>query len=81
MRRGLRLDHLFNGRDGPGGARARLERDMTTYFGALQDMGVTEEDLLLKARANDKIQSHVLGFISAKDKAQYVLDLRRVGGE
>jgi len=75
MRRGLRLDHLFNGRDGPGGARARLERDMTTYFGALQDMGVTEEDLLLKARANDKIQSHVLGFISAKDKAQYVLDL------
>jgi len=36
---------------------------------------VTEADLLLKARANDKIQPHVLGFISAKDKAGYVLDL------
>ena len=49
MRRGLRLDHLFNGRDGPGGSRARLERDMSTYFGALAEMGVTEQELLQKA--------------------------------
>jgi adenylosuccinate synthase len=27
-RRGLRLDHLFNGREGTGGARERLERDL-----------------------------------------------------
>jgi len=75
MRRGLRLDHLFNGVDGPGGARSRLERDMSTYFGALKDLGVTEADLLQKAGENGKIQDHVLKFITAKDKAGYVLNL------
>jgi len=75
MRRGLRLDHLFNGRDGPGGSRARLERDMTTYFGALAEMGVSEKELLQKAQENTKIQDHVLHFITAQDKAGYVLDL------
>jgi len=75
MRKGLRLDHLFNGRDGPGGSRARLERDLVTYFGALKELGITEEELLVKAKANNKVQEHVLGFIAARDKAAYVLDL------
>jgi len=75
MRRGLRLDHLYNGRDGPGGSRARLERDMSTYYGALKDLGVSEAELLATAIANTKIQKHVLNFITAKDKAGYVLDL------
>jgi len=74
-RRGLRLDHLFNGRDGQDGARSRLERDMKTYWGALKEMGVDEKALLLKARANNKVQEHVLRFIQAEDKAAYVLDL------
>jgi adenylosuccinate synthase len=75
MRRGLRLDHLFNGRDGPGGSRARLERDLGTYFGALKELNITEEELLTKARANERVQEHVLGFIAARDKEVYVLDL------
>eukprot|EP00908_Phaeocystis_cordata_P004427 Transcript_1481.p2 GENE.Transcript_1481~~Transcript_1481.p2 ORF type:complete len:432 (+),score=210.61 Transcript_1481:1069-2364(+) len=74
-RKGLRLDHLFNDREGSDGARARLERDMRTYWGALADLGVDEKALLSKARANSKIQTHVLDFISAEDKAGYVLEL------
>ena len=62
-RRGLRLDHLFNGREGPGGARERLERDLQEYWGALKEKGVTEKELAYKARANSKVQPHVLGFI------------------
>ena len=42
---GLRLDHLFNARDGANGARSRLERDMKTYWGALKDMGVDEKQV------------------------------------
>merc|ERR1719217_808555 len=38
-------------------------------------MGVDEKQLLLKAKANSKVQAHVLGFIEAEDKAAYVLDL------
>ena len=45
-RRGLRLDHLFNARDGADGARSRLERDMKTYWGALKEMGVDEKQVL-----------------------------------
>jgi len=74
-RRGLRLDHLFNGRDGSGGARERLERDLAEYWGALKAKGVTEKELKAKAMANSKVQAHVLAFIDAADKAQYVLDL------
>jgi len=74
-RRGLRLDHLFNGRDGNAGARIRLERDMGEYWGALKVKGLSEADLLRVAEANPKIQPHVLGFIRAEDKAGYVLDL------
>lgn len=74
-RKGLRLDHLFNARDGANGARSRLERDMKTYWGALKEMGVDEKQLLIKARANSKVQAHVLAFIEAEDKADYVLEL------
>ena len=38
-------------------------------------MGVDEKQLLVKAKANNKVQAHVLGFIQADDKAAYVLDL------
>ncbi|EOD27370.1 Adenylosuccinate synthase [Emiliania huxleyi CCMP1516] len=65
------LDHLFNGREGQQGSRARdlnrrrLERDMGEYWGALSSKSITEEELHEKAKANSKIQPH----------AQYVLDL------
>ena len=31
----------------------------------------TEQQLLLKAKANSKVQAHVLGFIEAEDKAAH----------
>ena len=74
-RRGLRLDHLFNEREGSHGARGRLERDMQTYWGTLKALDVSEAELLTKARENSKIQKHVIGFIEAADKASYVLEL------
>ena len=74
-RRGLRLDHLFNEREGSHGARGRLERDMQTYWGTLKALDVSEAVLLTKARENSKIQKHVIGFIEAADKASYVLEL------
>ena len=49
-RRGLRLDHLFNEREGSHGARGRLERDMQTYWGTLKALDVSEAELLTKAR-------------------------------
>ena len=58
-RRGLRLDHLYNEREGPGGARERLELDMKEYWGALKVRGVTEKELKGKAIANSKVQPHV----------------------
>jgi len=74
-RRGLRLDHLFNQRDGPQGAIARLETDLADYWGSLKHQGLEESKLLELARANSKVQPHVLAFIEAKDKVQYTLDL------
>jgi len=55
-RRGLRLDHLFNQRDGPQGAIARLETDLADYWGALAHQKLSEATLLELARSNTKIQ-------------------------
>ena len=50
--------------------RRRLERDMGEYWGALSSKSITEAELHEKAKANSKIQPHVLGFIAARDKAE-----------
>eukprot|EP00929_Paragymnodinium_shiwhaense_P008097 TRINITY_DN112024_c0_g1_i1.p1 TRINITY_DN112024_c0_g1~~TRINITY_DN112024_c0_g1_i1.p1 ORF type:complete len:659 (+),score=179.07 TRINITY_DN112024_c0_g1_i1:99-2075(+) len=72
QRRGLRMDHLFNDR---ADAAKRLEADLVDYWGLLKHIGISEEELHEKAKANTKIQPHVLDFIQAKDKAAYVLKL------
>eukprot|EP01050_Picozoa_sp_SAG11_P017059 SAG11_NODE_2408_length_3396_cov_2.260843_4_plen_73_part_00 len=46
-------------------------QDMISYFGMLKVLDITEEELLVKAKANPKIQPHVLAFVEAKDKAEY----------
>ena len=71
-RQGLRLDHLFNDR---ADAKRRLTRDLQDYWGTLKALGLTERELLAKARANPKVQKHVLDFIEASDKEEYVLAL------
>jgi adenylosuccinate synthase len=71
-RKGLRLDHLFNDRED---AKRRLEQDLIEYWGMLAVLGIDEQELLRKAKENTKIQKHVLDFISAPNKADFVLDL------
>lgn len=71
-RRGLRMDHLFNDR---ADARKRLEADLFEYWAAMKELGITEEELHEKAKANTKMQAHVLGFVKAADKADYLFDL------
>eukprot|EP00747_Dinoflagellata_sp_TGD_P162645 gnl/TRDRNA2_/TRDRNA2_180471_c0_seq1.p1 gnl/TRDRNA2_/TRDRNA2_180471_c0~~gnl/TRDRNA2_/TRDRNA2_180471_c0_seq1.p1 ORF type:complete len:674 (-),score=95.62 gnl/TRDRNA2_/TRDRNA2_180471_c0_seq1:367-2325(-) len=71
-RKGLRLDHLFNDRTV---ARRRLEDDMVMYWGWLRHLEITEQDLYAAAKANPKIQQHVLDFILAEDKAEYLFGL------
>jgi len=71
-RKGLRMDHLFNDR---ADARKRLEADLFDYEGTLKNLGITEVQLLEKAKLNPKVQKHVLGFIEAKDKAAYLFEL------
>ena len=43
---------------------------MGEYWGALSSKSITEAELHEKAKANSKIQPHVLGFIAARDKAE-----------
>ena len=50
-------------------------RSLVRYWGMLKVLGISEEELLRKARANPKVQKHVLDFIAAKDKAKYLFDL------
>eukprot|EP01062_Namystynia_karyoxenos_P073173 TRINITY_DN70010_c0_g1_i1.p1 TRINITY_DN70010_c0_g1~~TRINITY_DN70010_c0_g1_i1.p1 ORF type:complete len:658 (+),score=252.44 TRINITY_DN70010_c0_g1_i1:85-1974(+) len=71
-RKGIRMDHIFNDR---ADAAKRLEADIADYWGALKHAGITEDELYEKAKDNRKIQPHVLAFIKADNKAQYVLDL------
>ena len=76
-RRGLRLDHLFNEREGSHGARGRLERDMQTYWGTLKALDVSEAELLTKARENSKIQKHVIGFIEAAQPTEFNMEMAK----
>lgn len=71
-RKGIRMDHLFNDQ---AEARRRLEADLFDYFGTLKNLGITETELHEKAKQNTKVQKHVLDFIEASDKCQYLFDL------
>lgn len=72
MRRGLRMDHIFEDR---AAAKKMLDIDLNTYWSTLSGLGIDEKKLLEKARENTKIPKHILDFITAEDKAKYVLDL------
>jgi len=71
-RKGLRMDHIFNDKADFG---RRLNGDLVDYWGALKATGITEDELYEKAKDNSKIQPHVLEFIKAKDKTEYLWNL------
>jgi len=72
QRKGLRMDHLFNDRTD---FKKRLEADLLDYWGRLKHLGISEDQLYEVASANPKIQPHVLDFIKAANKGDYVFDL------
>merc|ERR1719235_524464 len=61
-RKGLRMDFLFNGKEK---FAAQLIADMVDYEAMMKQIGITEDELFDAAKANPKIQKHVLDFISA----------------
>ncbi|MFO8016953.1 MAG: adenylosuccinate synthetase [Candidatus Woesearchaeota archaeon] len=75
MKRGLRLDHLFNGRE----ESARiLEKDIFAYEAMLRHSGRSEKDILMDLEDFSKVRSipdHLFEFLEAKDKKTYTLDL------
>ena len=76
-KKGPRLDHLYNSEDV---LRSRLKRDMETYYGALAVRNMTNEDVLRRCHEENadgvkRIPEHVLNFVLAEDKLQYMVDL------
>mmetsp|Transcript_25656 Transcript_25656/g.55770 ORF Transcript_25656/g.55770 Transcript_25656/m.55770 type:complete len:749 (+) Transcript_25656:324-2570(+) len=71
-RKGLRMDHIFGDR---ADSKRRLEADLFDYYGTLKNLGITETQLYDRAKENPKVQKHVLDFIQAPDKADYLFKL------
>jgi adenylosuccinate synthase len=85
LRRGLRLDHLYNYSDDTREPlynhsnrqemKNRLRQDIAEYWGALKSLGITERELTAQAQADPSTPSHVIGFLLAEDKEDYTITL------
>ncbi|EPY35330.1 adenylosuccinate synthase [Angomonas deanei] len=78
-KRGIRLDHIYNDEKT---LRARLRRDMDTYFGFLKVQNLSEDDVLARCLEENedgviRVPSYVIEFVTAKDKVQFLVDLYR----
>nr|AGT02754.1 adenylosuccinate synthase [Angomonas desouzai] len=76
-KRGIRLDHIFNDEKV---MRARLKRDMETYFAFLKQQGLSEGDVLQRCLEENedgviRVPPYVVEFVTAKDKIQFLVDL------
>jgi len=76
-KRGIRLDHIFNDKEI---CKKRLEKDMETYVAALKARNLSEAELLkqceaMNADGNIRMPLHVLNFVKAADKVQYMMDM------
>eukprot|EP01012_Entosiphon_sulcatum_P020313 TRINITY_DN2528_c0_g1_i1.p1 TRINITY_DN2528_c0_g1~~TRINITY_DN2528_c0_g1_i1.p1 ORF type:complete len:591 (-),score=97.20 TRINITY_DN2528_c0_g1_i1:100-1851(-) len=75
-KRGIRLDHIFNNRQT---AADRLKKDMESYIALLKARNITEEELLQTCQGLNqeftRIPPHVIGFLTATDKVEYLLQL------
>ncbi|CCW61831.1 unnamed protein product [Phytomonas sp. EM1] len=76
---GIRLNHIFNDE---ATLRSQLKRGLEVYFGMLKQKNMTEEDVAQRcAEANSgalkRVPSHVINFVTAKDKLEYLVDLYR----
>lgn len=76
-KRGIRLDHIFND---AATMKKRLARDLETYYAALKQRNLTDQDVLAQCLASNadgvqRIPAHVIAFVTAEDKIQYLVDL------
>ncbi len=77
MKRGLRMNHLFNEEEVQA---KRLKKDLHAYFGLLQTMNITEAQLLhlceeINKGHGQKIPEHLMSFIKAVDKVSFLIEL------
>lgn len=73
---GLRLDHIFNDE---ATMRRRLIRDLDAYYGALKTRNLSNSDVLKMCELSNadgvqRIPSHVMDFVLAEDKVQFLID-------
>ncbi|KAG8341354.1 putative Adenylosuccinate synthetase [Trypanosoma vivax] len=76
-KRGIRLDHIFNDE---AVLRARLARDMETYYGFLKVKGLSDASVVRRCEEEnsdgvERVPKHVLEFARAEDKVGYLVKL------
>ncbi len=77
MKKGLKLDHIFNSRDNQ---EKRLKSDLETYQALLAYKKIEEQKILddlegVIAKGERKIPYHLIEFLKVKDKVEFILDL------
>lgn len=78
-KRGIRLDHIFNDE---ATLRARLAKDMETYYGLLKTKGLRDADVVKRCKEENsdgvlRVPDYVVAFAEAKDKVGFLVDLYR----
>ncbi|CAG9571093.1 putative adenylosuccinate synthetase [Leishmania major strain Friedlin] len=79
MKRGIRLDHIFNDDET---LRKRLEKDMDTYFGLLKVKNLSDADVVRLCREENsdgvvRVPDYVIAFAQAEDKVEFLVKLYR----
>ncbi|KAG5509600.1 hypothetical protein JKF63_06305 [Porcisia hertigi] len=78
-KRGIRLDHIFNDEET---LRARLEKDMGTYFGLLKLKNLSDADVVRRCQEENsdgvlRVPDYVVAFAQAEDKVEFLVQLYR----
>jgi len=76
-KRGIRLDHIYNDE---AVMRARLKKDMDTFFGALKVQGLTDEAVVQRCLDENsdgvqRVPQYVIDFAKAVDKVDFLVKL------
>lgn len=79
MKRGIRLDHVFNDEKA---LRVRLAKDMDTYLGLLKVNNLSDEDVVRRCHEENsdgvqRVPDYVIEFAAAKDKIGFLVRLYR----
>ncbi|KAG5484383.1 hypothetical protein LSCM4_07950 [Leishmania orientalis] len=79
MKRGIRLDHIFNDDET---LRKRLEKDMDTYLGLLKVKNLSDADVVRLCHEENsdgvlRVPDYVIAFAQAKEKVDFLVDLYR----